>query len=135
MALVDITISATTEVVAIRANNAAEMASKIAEYQANAPDPLNIYDIQLVGGGAAPNFLCNITVGAPGGSAITFGVTEGRFVALGGTAEDLDPVALAEKISTLIQNEPDVSEVAKIEIATGGVGPHWMAVALLLIND
>lgn len=135
MALVDMTISASTGIIAIRANSAPEMQAKLEEYQANAPDPLNIYDIQLIGGGAAPNFLCSVTVGAPGGSVITFGVGEGRFLVLGGTAENLNPIALAQAVRALILEQADVSQVAKVELATGGVGPHWMAVALLLVDD
>lgn len=135
MALIDLTIAATTQVVAFRANSAPEMEFALNSWlQDDAQDGLNVFDCQLVGGGAAPNFLCSLTVGvAEGESAINYAVSDTLAVARGGMGVDaIDAVAMAATLSAAIQDS-GAGALAKAEIACGGVGPHWMGLGLTVV--
>lgn len=134
MSLLDMTVDTGTQVVAFRANNAPEMELAINNWlQDDDHAGLNIFDIQLVGGGAAPNFLAAITVGTPeGATVINYAVSDTTAIVRGGMDGDsVDAVAMAVTLGVAIQDS-GAGGLAKAEIACGGVGPHWMGLGLVL---
>lgn len=133
MALIDMTIDNDTEIVAFRANNAPEMQLALNTWLA-AEDNRNVFDCQLVGGGACPNFLCSLTVGSPeGASVVNYVASDLAAIVRGGMDGDaINPVAMAVTLGVAIQDS-GAGGLAKTEIACGGVGPHWMGLGLTVI--
>ena len=132
MALIDMVVDGTTAVVAFRANNAPEMALALNTFLDAADVDLYVWDAQLVGGGASPNFLCSLTVGdGEGGSVPRVPANDVLAIVLGGMdGNAVDAVAMAQSLGASIQDTG--GGLSKTQIACGGVGPHWMGLALVL---
>lgn len=130
MALIDLTIDSTTDYVAFRANSAEEMSSKLIEWF-NDNSGLFIWDIELNGSGAAPNFLCTLTVGGSegGGNSPILSVADAAIFVTGGI-DTVDPIAMAAAMGAELRAEADDQDLYKAVSAGGGVGPHWMGIAL-----
>lgn len=133
MALIDLEITDLTQVVVFRANNAPEMQLALNAWFAGDNDDVNIFDCQLVGGGACPRFLCSLTVGEIGEStAISFLPSDMTAVVVGGMdSVAVDPIAMAATLGAAIQDIGATDLLAKAEIASGGVGPHWMGLGII----
>lgn len=132
MALIDMVIGSSTQVVAFRANNAPEMQLALNNWL-NDENNFFVFDCQLVGGGACPNFLATLTVGDPeGATAINYPASDLAAVVRGGMDGDsVDPVAMAVTLGVAIQDS-GAGGLAKAEVACGGVGPHWMGLGLIV---
>lgn len=130
MSLIQKTIEATTNFVGFRANSAAEMAAIVTEWIIANPT-LFIWDIQLVATGAAPEFLCTLTVGNNVGSGSQVLPTEFAYVtALGGVSR-VDALAMVAELQAEVRaTAPDSTVMYKAVSTGGGFGPHWMAIAL-----
>ena len=127
MALIDMSVSGDTEVVALRANNAAEMELLVADFLANT-NASGVYDIQLVGTGASPNFACLLTVGNAEGAGSPVVDPSNAIAKFFGGLDTVDPIALVADMQTDIGINAGV--LYKTQLAGGGVGPHWMACSL-----
>lgn len=133
MALIDMTIDATTNVVAFRANNAPEMRLALQTFLSGAAPTLYVWDAQLVGGGLAPNFLCTLTVGQSegGGTAVHVAANDLTAIVIGGMdGNSIDVVAMATALGASIVDTG--TGLTKTQIACGGGGPHWMGLALVI---
>lgn len=128
--LIDKTIDTTTAYVSFQANNAAEMAQKLTEWFISNPT-LVIWDIELNASGAAPVFLCTLTVGdINGGGALVLLASFANVEVVGGQGQ-LDAEAMATEIGVLVRaSAPGADGLNKVVHAVGGFGPHWMAIAL-----
>jgi hypothetical protein len=134
MALIQMVIDAETNVVAFRANNAPEMQLALNQYLNEAPEIISVYDVQLVGGGLAPNFLCALTVSSPEGGApgVSYPANDLSAVVLGGMdGQSIDAVAMAQSLGAAIVDSGNPA-LAKTQIACGGGGPHWMGLGLMV---
>src|SRR3972149_3682411 len=119
----------TAAYLAVRANNAAEMQQKL-ELAIAAIDPdLRIWDLQVVGCGAAPNFLALLTIASAEGAGIMS--TPSAFppdlsVAV---ATAVDPVELGESMEAALDAAAGQT-FWKVVNSGGGFGPNWMAITL-----
>lgn len=123
------TIEATTDTVAFRANSAAEMQARLTQWFVDNP-ALFVWDIQLVATGAAPNFLCLLTVGSVAGTGTSL-VANTAYVNVIGGVGTLDAPAMAAELGAAVRaTAAEANTVFKSVSAGGGFGPNWMAIAL-----
>jgi len=123
--LIDPTSAEDVELIAVRANNAPEMKLKLEQALANA-NAERVWDLQLVGNGAAPTFLALITLAGAEG-ATSPNVAPGNVSVA--TATAIDPIELAEQITAELIANGSGENLWKAVSAGGGFGPHWMSVA------
>jgi hypothetical protein len=117
---------------AIRANNAPEMQLKIQQALAAVAQTLRVWDIQIIGTGAAPNFLAVLTLanseGFVGGLPRVQVSAADVVVAAG-----IDPIDIAEQVTATLLAEIGGTQFKGVS-AGGGFGPHWMGLALYTPN-
>lgn len=115
---------------AFEADNAAEMALLINEFFEEQAAEQGVWDIELNATGAAPKFLCTLTVGdAEGGAAAPNFLANQCQVRVQGGIGQVDPVEMARELAITVRGSGDTT-LCKIVAAGGGAGPHWMAIAL-----
>lgn len=131
MALIDTPIDPLTRVFAFKANSAAEMHLALKTFLEVADPELFVWDIQLIGGGAAPNFTCQLTVGADVLGTVHVQANTASVVILGGSgSQSLNATDLALSLGAAIRDSAS-GILVKSQIACSGAGPHWMGMALL----
>lgn len=128
--LIDTADASSVALVGVRANNAPEMRLKLEQALAANAAVGAVWDLQLVGNGAAPNFLAMLTL-APlaGGEGPNVPHVAIADVAVA-TATAIDPIELSEQIGAELIANGTGEAIWKAVSAGGGFGPHWMAVAI-----
>lgn len=128
MALIDATVDASLNYIAVRANDAAEMLTKLTALLPALEG--DIIDIELKGCGAGPKFMATlaITDSSVSGNVPVVSAVNANFIVVGGSG-GIDPIALAAQMAAEIValgNTP----VHKCLMACGGAGPNWMGLTL-----
>lgn len=127
--LIDPIDASNSDLLAVRANNAPEMKVKLeAALTAAIPSALQIWDLQLVADGAAPNFLALVTLAGGEGSGLPVPRTAISTTRVA-TADAIDPIELSEQIAADLIANGNGQSLWKAVSAGGGFGPHWMSVA------
>lgn len=132
MALIDATVDASLEYIAVRANDAAEMLAKLNAALAAITGGGVIIDLELKGCGAGPKFMATLVVAdsSQGGLSPTIAPVDAAFIVVGGSG-GIDPLALIAQMSAEVQ-ALGVTTVHKCLMAGAGAGPNWMGLTLYL---
>lgn len=127
MALIDGTVDASLNYIAVRANDAEEMLTKLTALLPSLEG--SIIDIDLKGCGAGPKFMACLTIadGSEGNSPVVTGLNA-AFIVVGGSG-GIDPIALAAQLAAEVRAVGS-TDLYKVLMACGGAGPNWMGLAM-----